>query len=257
MAQALAAAATGPDGNIIVVDSGLQTVAPLEYQQPGLLMAPSSDVVTFLRQQDLLPDLSGRHVLLSGFGYTASPQPALNEAQRANLIEQWTAIVTAGGGCVTVDPLPNTAPEIAALPPVSIVTPPATPVFSNCGTIALSDAGTIGFAAGTAKFRDPSAAKATLRQLADKLKQGAEHVTLIGSTSSEGGDAVNDPLSLARAKAVEAVLISLGIPASRITAVGDGSHWPGRVPDIGPDGSLLPAQAEQDREVIVQLPKCT
>jgi OmpA-OmpF porin, OOP family len=252
----LAAAVTGPDGDIIVVDSGLQTVAPLEYQQQGLLMAPSSDVVTFLREQDLLPDLSGRHVLLSGFGYTAAPQPPLDKAQQDNVIDQWTAIIKAGGACVTADPTPNTESEIAGLPPVSIVAPPATPVFTNCGTIELSDSGSIGFIVGTATLRDASTAGTVLRQLAVKLKQGTEHIMLIGSTSSEGGDTVNDALSLARAEAVEKILVSLGIAASRITSVGDGSHYPGRVPDIGPGGLLLPAQAEQDREVIVQLPEC-
>ena len=253
----LAAAATGPDGNIIVVDSGLQTVAPLEYQQAGVLMASPSSVVTYLRQESLLPNLSGRHVLLSGFGYTASPQPILNEAQRDNVINQWKSIVRAGGACVTADPQPNTAAEISGLPPVSIVAPPVTPVFRNCGNILLEDAGTVGFNADTATFRDPSAAEATLSQLVDKLKQSTEHITLIGSTSSEGSDAVNNALSLDRAKAVERVLVSQGIPASRITTYGDGSHWPGRVPDIGPSGVLLPGPAEEDREVIVQLPQCT
>jgi OmpA-OmpF porin, OOP family len=252
----LAASATGPDGNVIVIDSGLQTVAPLDYRQPGLLMAPASDVVAFIQQQHLLPDLSGRHVVLSGFGYTASPQPSLNEAQRTNVVSQWEAIVKAGGGCVTVDTSPNTAPEIAGLPPVGIVTPPATPTFSNCGTTVLADAGTVGFVVGTSTFRDPSDAQATLGQLADTLKQGTEHITLIGSTSSEGGNALNYRLSLARAKAVESVLVSMGIPASRITTVGDGSHWPGRVNDVGTGGVLLPGPAETDREVIVQLPQC-
>src|SRR5262249_4518492 len=97
---------------------------------------------------------------------------------------------------------------------------------------------------------------ATLQQLATTLGHGTEHVTLIGSTSSEGGDAVNNPLSRERANAVRAVLVSMGIPPSRIAAMGDGSHWPGRVKYIGPDGGLLAAQAAQDREVIVRLPKC-
>ncbi|MGA2826675.1 MAG: OmpA family protein [Streptosporangiaceae bacterium] len=253
----LAASATGMNGNIIIVDSGLQTVAPLDYQDPNLLLAPPGDVVTYLRQKGLLPNLTGRHVLLSGFGYTASPQPPLNQPQRTNVVAQWTAIIKAGGGCVTADPTPNTSAEIAGLPQVGIVTPPATPAFSNCGTIALADAGSVGFVVGTATFRDPPAAEATLQQLADTLKQGTEHIRLIGSTSSEGGDAVNNPLSLQRAQAVEKVLLSMDIPASRITTVGDGSHWSGRVNDIGSGGVLLPAQAEQDRAVIVQLPLCT
>jgi OOP family OmpA-OmpF porin len=254
----LAASATGPNGNIVVVDSGLQTVAPLRYQTPGLLMSPPSDMVNFLRQKDLLPQLKGRHVLLSGFGYTQSPQPSLNQAQRDNLIDQWSAIVTAGGGCVTVDPAANTSPATAGLPLVSVVPLPPTPSLAgNCGTIVLSDAGSVGFIVDTANFRDPAAAQTTLQQLAATLKKGSEHIRLIGSTSSEGGDVINNPLSRQRADAVKSALVSLGIPASRITAVGDGSHWPGRVNDIGPGGVLLPAQAEQDREVIVQLPKCT
>jgi OmpA-OmpF porin, OOP family len=253
----LAAAATGPDGNIVIIDSGLQTVAPLEYQQVGLLMAPPADLVTYLRQKGLIPNLKGRHVLLSGFGYTASPQATLNQPERNNVIAQWEAIIQAGGGCVTADSGPNTAAAVAGLPAVSLVPPPATPVFNNCGTIKLSDAGSVGFIVGTANFRDPSAAQATLQQLANTLKQGSEHITLIGSTSSEGGDAINNPLSGNRADAVQSVLVSTGIAASRITATGEGSHWPGRVVDIGPGGVLLPAQAEQDREVIVQLPKCT
>jgi hypothetical protein len=92
--------------------------------------------------------------------------------------------------------------------------------------------------------------------LAATLRQGTEQITLIGSTSTEGGDAFNNTLSWKRATAVKAVLVSLGIPGGRIKVVGDGAHYPGRVPDIGPDGQLLLAQAEQDREVIVQLPQC-
>jgi OmpA-OmpF porin, OOP family len=258
-ALSLAASATVPNGNIILIDSGLQTVAPLAYQQSSsLMMSPPGDIVEFLKQQGLLPDLRGRHVLLDGFGYTASPQPTLNQAQRNSIIAQWEAIVTAGGGCVTADPQPNTAAEVSGLPLVSVVPPPPTPdIHRTCGTIALSDAGTVGFVVGTATFRDPSAADATLSQLAATLNRTTEHITLIGSTSTEGGDAINNPLSLHRAQAVEQVLVSMGIAASRITAVGDGSHWPGRVPDIGPGGDLLPGPAEQDREVIVQLPKCT
>lgn len=253
----LAAAATGTDGNIIVIDSGLQTVAPLDYRQPGLLTAPPGDLVTFLRQEHLLPDLSGRHVLLAGFGYTAAPQPALTEAERDRVVNQWEAIVQAAGGCVTADVMPSTASEIPGLPPVGIVTPPVPPVIRTCGTITLEDAGTVGFNVGTATFRDPPAAEATLGQLAKTLKQSKEHITLIGSSSSEGRDALNKALSLKRADAVKSDLVSLGIAASRMTTVGDGSHYPGRVNDIGERGVLLPGPAEQDREVIIQLPQCS
>jgi outer membrane protein OmpA-like peptidoglycan-associated protein len=252
----LAAAATAPNGNIVLIDSGLQTVAPLQYQS-GLMMSPSADIVSFLRSKNLIPDLHGRHVLLSGFGYTSTPEPALNEAERNNVISQWEAIVRAGGGCVSADSAPNTAPELAGLPAVTTVPLPKPVVIHPCGTTVLSDSGSVGFAVGTATFRDKSAADGTLRQLASTLKRGSEPIKLIGSTSSEGGDAVNNPLSQQRADAVQAALVSMGVPAGRITSTGEGANWPGRVNDIGPNGGLLPAQAEQDREVIVQLPRCS
>jgi len=233
-------------------------LAALLEAQADLGSGPDGDatLVAFLRKQNLIPDLKGRHVLLSGFGYTAPPQPVLNEAQRDSIISQWEAIVQAGGGCASVDPTGNTAAAVPGLPAVAVAKPPPPVVFSNCGTIVLSDAGSVGFVRGKATFRDPSSAQATLRQLGSKLKQGSEHITIIGSTSSEGGDTVNDPLSRQRAGAVAGILTSMGIPSSRMTTVGDGSHWPGRVNDTGPGGVLLPAQAEQNRVVVVQLPRC-
>jgi outer membrane protein OmpA-like peptidoglycan-associated protein len=255
-ALSLAAAATPQGGNIVVIDSGLQTAGQLKYQVPGMLMSPPGDVVKFLRTANLIPDLTGRHVLLYGFGYTAAPQGALDQPQRQNVAAQWKAIVAAGGACVTVDTTPNTNAEPAGLPAVSTVPLPAPPTFKTCGTTVLSDAGSVGFHQGNASFRDPAAAQSTLSQLASVLKQGTESITLIGSTSTEGGDAINDPLSTRRAAAVKSVLVSLGVTGSRINVVGDGAHDPGRVPDVGPGGQLLLAQAEQDREVIVKLPQC-
>lgn len=255
-ALSLAAAATPTGGNIIVIDSGLQTAGQLEYQVPGMLMSPPDDVVKFLRAANLVPGLSGRHVLLYGFGYAAAPQATLDQPERANIVAQWKAIVTAGGACVTAETTPNTNAEEAGLPAVSTVPLPAPPIFRPCGTTVLSDAGSVGFNEGNASFRAPAAARSTLSQLASILKQGTEPLTLIGSTSTEGGDAINYPLSRERAAAVKSVLMSLGVVGTRIMVVGDGAHYPGRVADVGPDGQLLLAQAEQDREVIVQLPQC-
>lgn len=255
-ALSLAAAATPAGGNIVVVDSGLQTIGQLRYQMPGVLMSPPSDVVKFLRAGKLIPGLSGRHVLLSGFGYTAAPQAALDQPERDNVAAQWKAIVRAGGACVTVSTTPNTNAETAGLPSVSTVPLPAPPVFSTCGITILSNDGSVGFNDGNASFRDPAAARSALSELASTLKRGSEQITLIGSTSTEGGDAINQPLSTRRAAAVKSVLMSFGISGARIKVIGDGAHYPGRVNDVGSGGQLLLAQAEQDREVIVQLPRC-
>jgi len=255
-ALSLAAAATPAGGNIVVIDSGLQTVSPLNYQVPGMLMSPPGDVVKFLRAQNLIPGLRGRHVLLSGFGYAAAPQALLDQPERENVAAQWAAIAAAGGACVSVDTTPNTTAETPGLPAVSKVPLPVTPHFKTCGTTVLSDAGSVGFNDGSASFRDPQAARSTLSRLASTLRRGAEPITLIGSTSTEGGDAINKPLSTRRAAAVKSVLVSFGVTGGRITVIGDGAHYPGRVPDVGPNGQLLLPEAEQDREVIVQLPRC-
>jgi OOP family OmpA-OmpF porin len=252
----LAASSVEKGGRIIMVDSGLQTTAPLDFRNPGQFSAEPSQVVDFLKQQGLLPDLTGKNVLLSGFGYTAQPQAPLNQKWRDNVISQWTAIVQAGGGCVEVDRRPNTAGVLANKPPVTPVTPPATVSFAGCGDTALTDADRVGFVTGTDKFTDPAGARTTLGRLAAKLKNGSQHVTLIGSTSSEGGDEINNPLSTKRADRVRAELVSLGISPDRITAKGVGAHLEGRADDRAADGSLLPGPAALNRKVVVRLPKC-
>lgn len=259
-ALTLAAAQTPAGGNIIVIDSGLQTKGALLYQDQGTLMSPASDVVQFLRQNsqgNLIPDLQGRHVLLSGFGYTAAPQASLDQPERQNVVDQWKAIVTAAGASVCVDPSANTLGGLTGLPAVATVPLPAPVIFNPCGTTVLSDQGSVGFNDNEYTFRSPSLAQATLLQLAQKLKNGTEPITLIGSTSSEGTEAHNYTLSGERAQAVAKVLEKDGVKASRITIVADGPNYPGRVRDIGPNGQLILSAAEQDREVIVQLPQCT
>ena len=259
-ALTLAAAQAPAGGNIIVIDSGLQTTGALLYQDQGMLMSPASDVVQFLRQNsqgNLIPDLQGRHVLLSGFGYAAAPQASLDQPEQQNVVDQWKAIVTAGGASVCVDPSANTLDELPGLPGVAKVPLPPPVVFNACGTTVLSDQGSVGFNDNESTFRSPSLAEATLLQLAQQLKNGAGPIKLIGSTSSEGSKARNNALSGDRARAVAKVLEKDGVSASRITIVPDGPNYPGRVPDIGPNGQLIPTAAEQDREVIVQLPQCT
>lgn len=61
----------------------------------------------------------------------------------------------------------------------------------------------------------------------------------------------NAKLSLDRARAVKDLLTSLGAPAAAITTRGDG--YIANPPDIGPDGSLDPVKAAQNRSVQITL----
>jgi OOP family OmpA-OmpF porin len=69
--------------------------------------------------------------------------------------------------------------------------------------------------------------KATLEGLVAKLKgTDIEVIVATGHSDWTGSDAYNHKLSLRRAQAVKAFLVSKGIPAARIFAEGKGEHDP-------------------------------
>ena len=232
--QALAVAAGdlqyAGGGNLIVVDSGLQTMAPLDFTT-GLLADDPQTIASSLKAADELPNLKRLHVEFSGLGWTSSPQPALGVAYQNKVVQDWTAIAkAAGASCVAIDPAaPKYQSALSGLPPVSVVSLPK-PVVppKSCSTTDLSDANNVGFDYNSTTFRDPSGARVTLQKLANVIASTGESVTLTGATSSEGSDSYNHQLSLQRAQAVQAMLVRLGVPASRITTIGDGSHLPGQ-----------------------------
>lgn len=258
-ALAEAASTVPPGGDVIVIDSGLQTTEPLDFRT-GLLADSPQSIVRYLKRANELPDLTGRHVYFMGLGWTAPPQPALSIADRKLVTAIWKRIARASHAkCVAAEETANTRTATPGRPPVAIVIPPAPPKPpSPCTSVNLGDANHVGFDFNSTTFRQPALAHATLRQLADVILKNGESVTLIGSTSSEGSDQYNQALSLRRANAVRAVLEQLGIPAGHIKTVGDGSHLPGRINDRGPDGKLLVGPAILDRKVVAKLsgPKC-
>jgi len=69
-------------------------------------------------------------------------------------------------------------------------------------------------------------AKESLGNAAVTLKDSQTNIVIQGHTDSTGSDAVNQPLSERRANRVRDFLISRGVPASRMTAVGYGSSRP-------------------------------
>jgi outer membrane protein OmpA-like peptidoglycan-associated protein len=253
-ALAEAASVVPAGGDVIVMDSGLQTIQPLAFQS-GLLSDDPALIVHYLKRAGELPPLKGRNVYFVGLGWTASPQPPLGIHGRHEIVQIWKQIAKAAGArCVGSDDTANTRSAVPNRPAVVIVPPPPPPPsLKPCTVISLGDANNVGFVFNSTAFRDPAGARATLGKLAHLMLQTNESVTLIGSTSSDGSNQYNDVLSLRRANAVKAVLIKLGVPASRITTIGDGSHMPGRLNDRGPKGQLLIGPAIQDRKVVAKL----
>ena len=241
-------------GNVIVMDSGLQTTAPLDFSS-GLIVDDPQTITSYLKNANELPNLQGRHVEFVGLGWTAPPQPTLSIADQKKVVQIWNDIATAAGAnCVWADPTADTKNAISDRPPVAIVTPPPPPAAPvKCSVTNLDDANNVGFDFDSTTFRDPSGARATLRQLARVILQSGESVTLTGSTSSEGSDGYNQALSLKRADAVKQVLAQLGVSVGRISTFGDGSHLPGRLSDRGPSSQLLIGPAIQNRKVVAKL----
>ena len=69
--------------------------------------------------------------------------------------------------------------------------------------------------------------RSVLDAFASGLKDDAStRVRIIGHTDSTGSDAINDPLSLQRARAVGTYLADRGIAPTRIETEGRGSHQP-------------------------------
>ncbi len=80
--------------------------------------------------------------------------------------------------------------------------------------------------------------KPELRPVLDQFAQGLDHtmnVRVVGHTDSSGSDAINDPLSVERARSVREYLASRGVASQRVEISGEGSRQP--VADNGtPDG---------------------
>ncbi len=244
--------AAGTEGTVVLMDSGLQTVAPLDFTRPGVLAADPADLVQFLRASGQLPDLSGTAVLYAGLGATAAPQARLTDSQVAHLEALYRAVAEASGArCVAVVDLAPSTAAVGDVPPVSPVPVPApVSVTVDTGPIVL-DATTVAFHPDTADLVDPAAADQVLAPLIARLSEEPERtVTLIGTCASGTGTGP-DPVALsgARADTVAGRLITAGIAPHRITTYGVGTAFAQFVIDLDADGTLLPGPAAQNRTV--------
>ena len=248
---ARAASAARPGGTVVLIDSGLQTVAPLDFRQPGLLGADIDRIVAALDDEGMLPDLSGRKVVLSGIGFIAAPQPQLNNAQRSHLIELWRRIAVAGGAqSVVVAPGPSSTAPANGLPPVGVVDVPPTGALNlACDTESiLPNDGPVGFLADSTEFADPRAAREALSGLVGWLGSNPDaHGHITGSIAHYG---TNSPggLSASRADQVRETLVNLGTDASQLSAEGVG--WGPFPSDAAPPDD---ASDPLNRRVVVEL----
>ncbi len=146
----------------------------------------------------------------------------------------WTP-ATAAPGCdgaiapVSAAPAPvaavaPVAAPAAAAPAATAVAAPAAPAAGAAATKVTYAADTF-FAANAAVLK--AAGKAKLDDLVGKVKAiNLEVIVAVGHTDSKGSDASNQKLSVRRAEAVKAYLVSKGIEKNRVYTEGKGSKQP-------------------------------
>ncbi len=122
---------------------------------------------------------------------------------------------------VTVAPAPAAAPAPAPKPAAA----PAAPAPSAAAATKVTYAADAFFASNNAVLK--AAGKAKLDDLVDKVKGiNLEVIVAVGHTDSTGKDASNQALSVRRAEAVKAYLVSKGIEKNRVYTEGKGSKQP-------------------------------
>lgn len=222
LARAVKVSAT--PGTLIVVTSGLSTAGGFNLRQVGWYANPAA-VAAQLKREGLLPALAGWHVIFSGLGDTAGDQPALPLPQQTELVDYILAICHAAGAasCGIDDVTRPDPPSLSTYPdpvvPVPVVTSVQGPhhwTGENVPADMFFRLNSSQLLPGVDSILGPLAARAVAYDL---------QVSIQGFASPEtGSPAYNKALSLARALAVRARLIALGVSPDQIVQVeGEGT----------------------------------
>ena len=210
---------TSPPGTLLILSSGLSTAGGLDLRQVGWDSDPGS-VAAQLKHRGLLPDLAGWHVIFSGLGDTACLQPPLPLPQQTTLASYWMSICRAAGAsaCQTDEMIRPDPPSRSTTPVPVVLVPQVVSVRGPNGSHGVSVPSDELFAFNSATLLP--GADSVLSPLVAKAISGHFLVTITGYASPDGGSAAyNLALSRARAQAVGARMVALGLPAGKITKV--------------------------------------
>jgi OmpA-OmpF porin, OOP family len=126
---------------------------------------------------------------------------------------------------VAAAPAPAAAAPAAAAPAPAAPAPAAAAPAAGAAATKVTYAADAFFAANAAVLK--AAGKAKLDDLIGKVKAiNLEVIVAVGHTDSKGNDASNQKLSVRRAEAVKAYLVSKGIEKNRVYTEGKGSKQP-------------------------------
>ena len=247
---------TRSPATLLVLSSGLSTSGGFDLRQAGWGADPHAIAVQ-LRRRGLLPSLAGWHVVFSGLGQTAGRQPSLPLPQRTELTAYWMAICReAGAASCAVDPVTRPDPPTHSTTPVPVVpVPRVTSVRGPHGQRTTVPADEF-FAFNSARLLP--GASIILGPIARLARSQRLTVSITGYASPDGGTgAYNLALSLARARAVRARLIALGVPVRQIVrTIGQGTEGRPRSACYR-QGHLDETVCARLRRVVIQLSPAT
>ncbi len=222
LARAVKVSAT--PGTLIVVTSGLSTAGGFNLLQVGWYANPAA-VAAQLKREGLLPPLTGWHVIFSGLGDTAGNQPALPLPQQTELVDYILAICHAAGAasCSIDDVTRPDPPSLSTYPDPVVPVPAVTSVQGPHHWTGESVPADMFFRLNSSRLLP--GVDGTLGPLAARAVAYDLQVSIQGFASPEtGSPAYNKALSLARALAVRARLIALGVSPDQIVQVeGEGT----------------------------------
>lgn len=219
----LAGEQVGPGSNLIVIGSGLSDSGEFNFAKDNLLTFESnrSAALVKIAEENTHKPLRGYSVTFYGLGDTTAPQEALTKKQRDVVRQAYRDLISALGGRAIIITDARSGPSVETDFRVSTTD-------TGCGDWeGTFREDSVQFVPNTAEFKDPAKAKAALAQvfkIYDRNPAAVRSIDVHGYIADVRADrsAPADPgdLSGARARAVKKVLVSLGVPEGKVSAVG-------------------------------------
>jgi outer membrane protein OmpA-like peptidoglycan-associated protein len=238
--------------HIVVMTTGISTTGRIDFSGFNLNNIDVSGFASALQEKDgILPDLEGINIRFIGLGDVAFPQE-LPDTSYPKLKALWEEIFVACGVSMDMISFPvsasGTTPNLYSededgFPYVTVINFMPVDVAireiihernevdepDESGELLLPD---VGFYPDTANIVDEAAAEAILRPFAEAMALHLEenpdsHLYLLGTTATTTpGGRGDTPLSQRRANRLMETLVSLGVPADRLTSIGVGANVP-------------------------------
>lgn len=265
-AAALAArhlnAEEGGRKELVILDSGLTTVPPLDFTESTLDGIQTEQILDALEEQDAVPDLKGiESVCFYNLGDVAQPQSRITEGDRKRLTEIWKGIFDRAGAEQVEfrTDLPLSAVyaegEVPAVSVMPVVEQASALVWEEIDLDELDAVSfgeeTIAFLPDTDELVDREAAKKVLEGVAGYMKEHPQFQAMLVGTTAKTGD-LESCISLSgkRAEAVRELLMEQGIDGTRLETAGTGYENPFYINDQK-DGALDETAAAKNRSVIL------